>query len=347
MQFRKGDKVRFLNEKGEGVVTRVLGGGQVMVEVEDGFEFPFLASQLVPAQPIDPLRGLTKKKEEPQAEAVQAQTVSTPEQFHQRFPDGVYFAGIPQNQHFPSAGKIETALFNHSDYDLYYTVSLKNGSLYDCLQAGTIGPRRHVAIETLTPQELDQWGQVKIDLIFFSEEGYEHRAPVSDMIRLKGVKFFKDTTYNDELLAGRKAWVTPVAPLEPVAESSTEPLTAADIRRMLEEKEKAAPKTKSSTPHLKHQLLEKEIDLHIEELLDNWNGLTNGQLLDIQLRRVQQEMDEALAQHLRKVIFIHGVGNGRLKNEVRRLLGTYKGIRIHDGSYQRYGFGATEVEFIR
>jgi dsDNA-specific endonuclease/ATPase MutS2 len=95
---------------------------------------------------------------------------------------------------------------------------------------------------------------------------------------------------------------------------------------------------------VKNQRLEKEVDLHIEELLDNWSGMSNAQLLDVQLRRVQQELDEAIANRYQRIIFIHGIGNGRLKAEVLRILGTYKGIRFHDASYQRFGFGATEVE---
>jgi dsDNA-specific endonuclease/ATPase MutS2 len=97
---------------------------------------------------------------------------------------------------------------------------------------------------------------------------------------------------------------------------------------------------------LKNQSLEKEVDLHIEELLDNWSGMTNAQLLDVQLKRVMQELDEAIALHLRRVVFIHGIGNGRLKQEVRRVIATYKNVRFHDASFQRYGFGATEVELL-
>lgn len=113
---------------------------------------------------------------------------------------------------------------------------------------------------------------------------------------------------------------------------------------MLIEKENKTTGKKTSVPHLKNQSLEREIDLHIEELIDNWSGMSNAQLLDIQLKRVMKEMDEAIASHIRSVVFIHGVGNGRLKQEVRRVLGTYKNVRFHDASYQRYGFGATEAE---
>ena len=117
-----------------------------------------------------------------------------------------------------------------------------------------------------------------------------------------------------------------------------------DILKLLLEKEKKKTRAKTSVPHLKNQSLEKEVDLHIEELLDNWKGMSNAQLIEIQLNHMQRELDNAIALHMRSIIFIHGVGNGRLKAEVRKILETYSGIRFHDASYSKYGFGATEVE---
>jgi len=341
MQFRKGDKVRFLNEKGEGTVTRILGGGQVMVEVEDGFEFPFPVAQLVPAIPVEgsmrpePAKKPEEKKENP----------STPAPVSARQPDGIYLALIPLNQHIPAAGQLQLTLFNHSEYDIYYTLSLKESGSHTCIQAGALGPRRQAEIETLSAQEADNWATLQVDVLFFSEEPFEHRPPVSELIRFRGVKLFKDSSYTELLLTGSKACVFEVALLETLPAAPGQVLSADDLRRMLKEKERQeSPRGAVSRPHLKNQLLEKEVDLHIEELLDNWNGMTNAQLLDIQLRRVQEEIDAAMALHLRKVVFIHGVGNGRLKQEVRRLLSTYKGLRFYDASYAKYGFGATEVE---
>jgi hypothetical protein len=344
MQFRKDDLVRFLNEQGGGKVVRQLGNGMVLIEVEDGFEYPYPANQLVP---VEPITGPVKKpvSQQERAEEYVSQTSATV--VNTRFPDGIYLAFIPQNQTFPAAGKIAFELFNHSDYDIYYSLSLKDGSLWSCIQSGTIGPRRRAEVDVLTPQDLDNWGQIKTDVLFFSDEHYEHRSPASDILRFKGVKFFKDSTFTDHLLIGKKAWVAEVVALE-LEEQQTPShiLTNDDLKRMMQEKNAKTTSSKSSIPHLKNQKLEKEVDLHIEELMNNWQGMTNAQLLDVQLHHMQRELDAAIGAHLQRIIFIHGVGNGRLKSEVRRILSTYKGIRVHDGSYQRYGFGATEVEII-
>ena len=348
MKFHKGDKVRFLNEKGEGIVTKLMSNGMVVVEVEDGFEYPYPMNQLVPAEPDNRKEAVSKKAAaEDEAQEIRESSASSTgsELLAPNFPDGVYLAFIPKHQQFPSAGEIELVLMNHSDYDLYFTISLKEGRDWICIHSGAVRPHGKDQVDVLTPQEIDDWGIIKTDIIFFSGDAYAHRAPVSDQLRLKGVKFFKDSTYTDDMLTGKRAYLAEIEVFDGDKKEEEEKpfISNADIRRMLEAKERSSFSEKRSVPHLKNQQLEKEVDLHIEELLDNWAGLSNAQLIDVQLRHMQKELDEAVANHYQRIIFIHGVGNGRLKSEVRRILSGYKGIRFHDASYQRYGFGATEV----
>ena len=62
--------------------------------------------------------------------------------------------------------------------------------------------------------------------------------------------------------------------------------------------------------------LEKEVDLHITELVDKPEGLSNFEMLNIQLEKFENELDAAIFKNMKKIIFIHGVGNGRLKQEI-------------------------------
>jgi dsDNA-specific endonuclease/ATPase MutS2 len=64
--------------------------------------------------------------------------------------------------------------------------------------------------------------------------------------------------------------------------------------------------------------------------------------VQVQLRHFTKALDKAISGHYKKLIVIHGVGNGRLKQEVRAILES-EHMRFHDASYARYGFGATEV----
>ena len=49
---------------------------------------------------------------------------------------------------------------------------------------------------------------------------------------------------------------------------------------------------------------------------------------------------------MKKITFIHGVGNGRLKQEIITRLKQTKGVTYQDGSYKDYGFGATQVNIL-
>lgn len=88
----------------------------------------------------------------------------------------------------------------------------------------------------------------------------------------------------------------------------------------------------------------REIDLHIEELLDDHRGMTGTELFLYQMSVFKRELDQAIINHERKIIFIHGVGEGILREEIRNtVLLEYPEVRCYDASYKEYGFGATEI----
>lgn len=87
-----------------------------------------------------------------------------------------------------------------------------------------------------------------------------------------------------------------------------------------------------------------EIDLHIGQLVDSYAGLSNFEMLQIQLRKVRDEIELARIQKRRKIIFIHGHGSGKLKTEVHKLLSKYEKLEFYDAAFRKYKLGATEVE---
>ena len=70
----------------------------------------------------------------------------------------------------------------------------------------------------------------------------------------------------------------------------------------------------------------------------------NHEILQVQLKHFQKNLDEAITNRYYKIVFIHGVGNGRLKQEIVAILKNHnKEVSFQDGDYKKYGFGATEV----
>ncbi len=95
----------------------------------------------------------------------------------------------------------------------------------------------------------------------------------------------------------------------------------------------------------KKTLVTWEVDLHIEELLDSHQGLSNTEILLKQMTEFRRIFKKGKAQNIHKLIVIHGVGEGVLKNEIRSFLMNQQQIEVYDADFSEYGKGATAIEF--
>lgn len=96
----------------------------------------------------------------------------------------------------------------------------------------------------------------------------------------------------------------------------------------------------------KTQRPKQEIDLHIENLVDSTQGLSNYEMLSLQLSAFEDALDEAIRHQQLSLIVIHGVGKGKLKDEIHSILQSVPEVDFfqHDWS-PKYGYGATEIFF--
>ena len=99
--------------------------------------------------------------------------------------------------------------------------------------------------------------------------------------------------------------------------------------RKLSKKEKTAPPM--------------EVDLHIHHLVDNQKGMTNYEMLNLQLDTARNRLEFAIKKRIQKVVFIHGVGEGVLRMELETLFSRYEQVKFYDADFRKYGAGATEV----
>jgi len=78
--------------------------------------------------------------------------------------------------------------------------------------------------------------------------------------------------------------------------------------------------------------------------LDSTSGMNNTEMLNVQLDKFRQTMEENKNQKGQKIVFIHGKGEGVLRNAVlSELKSKYKNCPVQDASFKEYGFGATMV----
>ena len=88
------------------------------------------------------------------------------------------------------------------------------------------------------------------------------------------------------------------------------------------------------------------VDLHIEKLTDSWKHLTNGEILTMQLKEFDKWYEAALANYQPQLTVIHGIGSGKLRDEIHELLRSRKEVKSFVNQYHpNFGYGATEIYF--
>ena len=122
-------------------------------------------------------------------------------------------------------------------------------------------------------------------------------------------------------------------------------ISAAELQQAMQQKvyeDRRAPQTIVKKKVTDSSIL--EVDLHITELLDNTNGLSNADMLNYQLEKFHEVLAKYAANKGQKIVFIHGKGDGVLRKAIEKELKTkYKQYYYQDASFREYGFGATMV----
>ncbi|NBL64246.1 DNA mismatch repair protein MutS [Flavobacterium sp. NST-5] len=116
-----------------------------------------------------------------------------------------------------------------------------------------------------------------------------------------------------------------------------------NINQVLKEKEIPKPRSFVKEKKDKHERGIPEFDLHIEKLVRNKKGMSNHEILTLQLETAQRHVEFAIKNRIPKIVLIHGVGEGTLKTEIDYMLNRFEEINFQDADYQKYGSGATEV----
>lgn len=116
-----------------------------------------------------------------------------------------------------------------------------------------------------------------------------------------------------------------------------------EIAQIKAEKEFPKKRKPTSSKPKERNAPKMEVDLHIHQLTPKSKGMSNFDMLNLQIETAKRQLEFAMRKRIPKVVFIHGVGAGVLKEELKYLFGRYENITYYDADYQKYGLGATEV----
>jgi len=116
-----------------------------------------------------------------------------------------------------------------------------------------------------------------------------------------------------------------------------------EVAQIKSEKEPLKRKKSKALKAKERNAPKMEVDLHIHQLTKSEKGMTSFDKLNLQLETAKHQLEFAIRRRIQKVVFIHGVGEGVLKEELKYLFGRYENVKYYDADYQKYGLGATEV----
>jgi hypothetical protein len=340
--LQPGDKVTYINEKQSGVVTRIISADLVTVDIGDGFEIP---------TPVKELVKITQQETKSVPPAKQQQEsgkppAAAPASLLKCLESGtISFAAVPAEINAVNTGPVAFILVNNSGSEFVFTSYALQHKSWFGLQRGVLTDKNTFELGVLSRNELMDVTSFLIQGHFFNPGKIESIATIRKEIPVL-LPGFQDKLEGPE-------GIYAFARLFTIHQQGTvEPLEAQLLKEKFSAKDLRESNASGNQQKKKHGvdpdpdailLTEKVIDLHIEELVPNAHQLSNAEMIQIQLKRFHAEMDQALRSHIKKIVFIHGVGNGTLKNAIRQELRSYPGVAFRDGNYFRYGSGATEI----
>jgi hypothetical protein len=350
MNINVGDKVRFLNSVGGGIVRSFKGKDQVIVEGDDGFEIPALIRELVVVEQLDSqLRSLKPKQQAPIITTPQPLLKPEPEKetLPEETPDGerlnVFLAYLPLEPKAMQQSGYECYFINESNYYLFFNYMSRNNNSWASRYNGLIEPNTKIFLEEFGKEALNDLERICVQFIAFKKDRpYALKNAISVELRIDTVKFYKIHCFMENDFFEEDALIYPVVkgdlPERELLISSTE-LQEAIQQKVRIDKTALKPVVKKnvSLPVL-------EVDLHINQLLDNINGLSSADILNYQLNKFHETLAQYAKHKGQKIVFIHGKGDGVLRNNIEKELKTkYKEYYFQDASFREYGFGATMV----
>jgi hypothetical protein len=311
MKYKLGDFVRFVDEKMEGFVTRIIDDKMIGVTGEDDFEIPVLASKVTTVHGYEPA-GAAKGEAAAEAESIGG--------FITR---GVYIAVVNDAK---ANSVVHFHLINDTSFQLLASLTTERQNHFKGEYAGPVPAKSAEKVYSAQLADLQLWPKFIFNIIFHTKQDHEPPAPLVTAEKFKAKDF-----------AGSKKQV-PILKQQGWLIQLDEPEVIIDAQKL---KESFFNVTDEKDIVAKPG---KETDLHIEKLRNDYQFINSAEILKIQLDHFHKVLDAAIVHQLHELIFIHGAGNGILRNEIHKILGKHPKVQTFmDAQKEKFGYGATKV----
>lgn len=334
MKFSIGDKIILKHTDEEGVVTAFFDDGMVEVRVgrttfpvhSDELDHPYLKWFTEKKKPQ------TTKKVVPEQIPVEKQSLKKP-----RLPKGVYLSFYPEfkmQEMEDVVDYLKIYLINElpKEIQFHYELSLLGETEFK--HEGKLHDFAHVYLHTIPFEQMNDSPKITWGVDDLEDPAM---APMSDTLKLKPQKVFQQVQH---LLQDNQPSFSYLLfeDFKPIPQ-----ITPHTGQQKKETGSERKPLAQISTPA---DLPKQEVDLHIEQLVDSTRGLSNADIITIQLAELQKYLRLAVNSYQTNMVIIHGLGKGKLRDEVHKILEQTPEVDHYTNEWQgKYGFGATEVWF--
>lgn len=314
MNLKLGEFVRFVDENIEGYITRIYDNGLVGVTGDDDFEIP------VPASKVTRVHGHSYAHSSGGNVLENVDPVKSEGPFLTK---GISLAVVPDPQ---KASVVYFHLVNETSFRLFFSLTTERNKELRGEYAGIVNPDSTTQVFAASLTELDLWPSFILQIAYFTSGNVTLPAPIVKREKFKA----KDFSGPKKALTKLKidAWSFRLD--EDELKIDAEKLKESFFKPREEKKEISKP--------------EREVDLHIEKLIDDPQERSKSEILKIQLEHFKKSLDSAIVHKQGSITFIHGVGNGTLRMEIHKLLGRNNQVKTFmDAGKEKFGYGATEV----
>lgn len=310
--IKLGDKVRFVNENMQGVVTSIKGN-TAGVMIEDDFEIPVLLSEIVKINDL-----LDKPSAEEKPVTVKSSFVKIHSGFHIAF-DRVNDDMLELKVHNSESDTAQIAYYENKILKQTFTLEIET----------------NVSLGRFSLEKFNQWPEF---IFVVSPHNLEYQAlnMLTKRIKFSAKEFHAG--YKQCYFLGRQAYSFRI---------DTD-IKAPDLKRLTERDFAEPPVSVSKEKYLfTNDKPSKEVDLHIERITEDVQQLSPQEMIDMQMKVAAHALEMGHMHKMNSIILIHGAGNHYLKNKIKNYLGTQKNLveRFADADMLKYGGGATEVWF--
>jgi hypothetical protein len=329
VKFSIGDKIVLKRTGEEGIVMAYINPQMLEVEV-NGTTFPVYADEV--DHPY--LKWFTEKKKPVAKSAPEQLPVERIKDRIAKLPKGIYLSFIPvfkANDMEDIVDHLKIHLLNELPQAIHFSYEVRNSKHKTLFgHEGNLHPFGNVYLHNVLFEDMNEQPRFNWTL---EAEGSKELDKAEGTVRIKTAKLFEHI--NQMLQNNEPSFSYLLIDDFAIKPKQKEPPPEMPI----------VPKTTTRSSG-RIELPKNEVDLHIENLVETTKGMSNDDIIHTQLQTLEYYISLAIKHRQERMIVIHGLGKGVLREAVHKILKQYPAIARYTNEWQgQYGFGATEVYF--